>query len=266
MAFVETQVLPRYRQRALAPVKPFLSIVIPTWNGGSQLAATLDHMRQFREGLEFPTEIVIVDDCSDLSTARIAGRFADENEGTSVLRNEENRGKGHAVRRGMLHATGEYRIFVDSDLAYPSSEIAKLLSALEAGSDVAIACRVLPESRYVMSPTFFHYLYTRHLMSRLFNRLAQWILLPGILDTQAGLKGFSARAAQLVFTRQTLSGFGFDLESLFVARLHNLKIEQVPVEFHYGDEPSTISFARHGARMLMDLLRVRRNSIRGLYA
>jgi len=265
MAFVETEVLPRYQPRALAPARPYLSIIIPTWNGGSHLAATLAHLREFHESVPFPTEIVIVDDCSELSTARIVRNFADDNATTVVLRNETNRGKGHAVTRGMLHATGEYRIFVDSDLAYPSSQITKLLSALESGSDVAIACRVLPESRYVMSPTFFRYLYTRHVMSRLFNRLAQRVLLSGILDTQAGLKGFSAYAAQIVFSRQTLCGFGFDLESLVIARVHGLKIEQVPVDFHYNDEPSTISFARHGARMVMDLVRVRRNRTRGLY-
>jgi len=266
MAFVETKVPPRYRPRVPKPASPLVSIVIPTWNGGSQLSATLSHMREFRMGLDFQTEIVIVDDCSELSTARIAGDFADDNDLTVVLRNERNRGKGHAVARGMLHANGSYRIFVDSDLAYPSCQITKLLRALEAGSDVAIACRVLPESRYVMSPTFFHYLYTRHLLSRLFNRLAQQVLLPGILDTQAGLKGFTARAAQIVFSRQTLCGFGFDLECLFIARMHGLKIEQVPVDFYYSDEPSTISFARHGASMLMDLVRVRRNAARGIYA
>lgn len=265
MAFVEPQVLPHYSPRSLTPARPFLSIVIPTWNGGSQLAATLAHLREFREGLEFPTEIVIVDDCSELSTARIVRTFADDNPMMVVLRNDTNRGKGHAVTRGMLQATGEYKIFVDSDLAYPSSQITKLLSALDSGSDVAIACRVLPESRYVMSPTFFHYLYTRHVLSRLFNRLAQWMLLPGIFDTQAGLKGFSAHAAQTVFSRQTLCGFGFDLESLVIARVHGLKIEQVPVDFYYNDEPSTISFARHGARMLMDLIRVHRNRKGGLY-
>ena len=103
-------------------------------------------------------------------------------------------------------------------------------------------------------------------MSRVFNRLIQSVLLPGILDTQAGLKGFSAQAAQTIFSRQTLSGFGFDLECLFIARLHGLKIDQVPVDFHYGDEPSTISFVRHGAEMLGDIMRVRRNGARGLYA
>ena len=266
MAFVETKVPSRYRPRVPKSASPLVSIVMPTWNGGRQLSATLSHMREFRTGLDFQTEIVIVDDCSERSTARIAGDFADNNELTVVLRNERNRGKGHAVARGMLHANGAYRIFVDSDLAYPSCQITKLLRALEAGSDVAIACRVLPESRYVMSPTFFHYLYTRHLLSRLFNRLAQQVLLPGILDTQAGLKGFTARAAKIVFSRQTLCGFGFDLECLFIARQHGLKIEQVPVDFYYSDEPSTISFAKHGVGMLMDLVRVRRNGARGIYA
>ena len=173
MAFVETHVAARYRPGVPTPATPLLSIVIPTWNGGHQLSATLAHMREFRTRLQFQTEMVIVDDCSEHSTARIAGDFANDNELTVVLRNEINHGKGHAVARGMLHASGAYRIFVDSDLAYPSSQITKLLRVLEAGNDVAIACRVLPESRYVMSPTFFHYLYTRHLMSRLFNRLAQ---------------------------------------------------------------------------------------------
>jgi dolichyl-phosphate beta-glucosyltransferase len=117
-----------------------------------------------------------------------------------------------------------------------------------------------------MSPTFFHYLYTRHVMSRAFNRLVQRVLLPGILDTQAGLKGFTASAAQIVFSRQTLPGFGFDLECLFIARRHQLRIAQVPVDFHYVDEPSTISFVRHGVEMLTDLARVRRNDARGIYA
>jgi glycosyltransferase involved in cell wall biosynthesis len=266
MAFVETHFEPRYRPNAPRTAKAHLSIVIPTWNGGDQLRATLDHLREFREGVEFPSEIVIVDDCSDRSTAGVVERFADNNASTVVFRNERNRGKGYAVARGMLNATGAFRIFVDSDLAYPSCQITKLLRGLERGSDVVIACRVLPESRYVMSPTFIHYLYTRHLMSRMFNRLAQLVLLPGILDTQAGLKGFTAEAAQTIFSRQTLSGFGFDLECLFIARSHQLKIEQIPVDFYYNDEPSTISFAKHGAEMLMDLIRVRRNGARGIYA
>jgi dolichyl-phosphate beta-glucosyltransferase len=267
MAFVDSPSEPmRGPTRALLADRPHLSIVMPTYNGGPQLSTTLEHLSAFRDGLDFPTELVIVDDCSERSSAKLAEDFAKGCKTTVLLRNERNRGKGHAVTRGMLNATGAFRVFVDSDLAYPSSEILKVLSALESGSDVVIACRVLPESRYVMSPTFIHYLYTRHLMSRVFNSLAQMVLLPGIKDTQAGLKGFTAEAAQTVFSRQTLSGFGFDLETLFIARCHHLKIEQMPVNFYYNDEPSTISFAQHGAEMLLDLVRVRRNGLRGIYA
>jgi hypothetical protein len=117
-----------------------------------------------------------------------------------------------------------------------------------------------------MSPTFFHYLYTRHLLSRVFNQLSQAFLLPGILDTQAGLKGFTAEAANIVFPRLTLSGFAFDLECLYIARCHNLKVEQAAVDYHYCDEPSTVSLVRHGAAMVADMIRVRRNGARGLYA
>jgi len=268
MAFVETPGLVSFEKSRLEslPRVPEVSIVIPTWNGGQRLSETLEDLRKLRAQLELPTEFVIVDDCSEAATARIAAAFADENELTAVLRNSTNRGKGYAVAKGMRHARGAFRLFVDSDLAYPGCQITKLLLELKAGNDVAIACRVLPESRYVMSPTFFHYLYTRHLMSRAFNRLAQRMLLPGILDTQAGLKAFTADAAELIFSRQTLTGFGFDLECLFIARMHGLKIKQVPVDFYYSSETSTISFVKHGTEMLMDLWRVRQNARRGLYA
>ncbi len=245
---------------------PDLSIVIPSWNGGRQLRVMLDHLRDFTAELPLRSEIIVVDDCSEPATVEVAQSFASNNESALVLRNESNRGKGYTVARGMLHAGGRFRVFVDSDLAYPSCEITKIIRALESGSDVAVACRVLPESRYVMSPTFIHYLYTRHLLSRSFNRLTQALLLPGILDTQAGLKGFTAEAAEIIFSRLTLSGFGFDLECLYIARSHGLKIEQTPVDFHYKDEPSTISFVKHGAEMLVDLIRVRRNGARGVYA
>src|SRR5207253_1905389 len=134
--------------------------------------------------------------------------FARTLTGATLLRNDANRGKGFSVARGMAAAQGARRVFTDADLAYPVEEIDHMVRELDGGADVAIACRVLPESRYLMSPSFFHYLYTRHLMSRLFNRVVRVALLPGILDTQAGLKAFTARAAQLIFPRLTVAGVG----------------------------------------------------------
>jgi dolichyl-phosphate beta-glucosyltransferase len=266
MSYIEQLAEPHARPTVGERRNPDLSIVIPTFNGGEKLRATLEHLREFTAGLPLRAEIIIVDDCSESSTVEVMRSFARSNESVRVLRNARNRGKGYTVAKGMLDAGGRFRVFVDSDLAYPSSQIAKILRALESGSDVVVACRVLPESRYVMSPTFFHYLYTRHLLSRTFNRLTQALLLPGILDTQAGLKGFTAEAAKIVFSRLTLPGFGFDLECLYIARFHGLKVEQTAVDFHYRDEPSTISFVKHGAQMLADLIRVRRNGARGVYA
>ena len=141
-----------------------------------------------------------------------------------------------------------------------------MVRELDGGADVAIACRVLPESRYLMSPSFFHYLYTRHLMSRLFNRVVRVALLPGILDTQAGLKAFTARAAQLIFPRLTVAGFGFDVELLYIARKHRLRVRQTAVQYRYDDEPSTVRFAGDAAAMVRDLARIRWNDWRGRYA
>src|SRR5437879_81786 len=173
---------------------------------------------------------------------------------------------GYAVPRRMLAATGGHLFFPDPDLSYPIEEAAKVVAQLEAGSDVAVACRVLPESRYLMSPSFFHYLYTRHLMSRLFNRVVRVALLPGILDTQAGLKAFTARAAQLIFPRLTVAGFGFDVELLYIARKHRLRVRQTAVQYRYDDEPSTVRFAGDAAAMVRDLARIRWNDWRGRYA
>src|SRR5262249_45819258 len=150
--------------------------------------------------------------------------FARRHPSARVLGNPANEGKGFSVARGMRAARGEYRIFTDVDLAYPLSEVDKTVDALKAGADVAIACPVLPESRYLMSPTFFHYLYTRHLMSRAFNAMVRAVLLPGVLDTQAGLKGFTVAAARQIFPRLTRSGFGFDLEVLYIARARGLNV------------------------------------------
>jgi dolichyl-phosphate beta-glucosyltransferase len=131
------------------------------------------------------------------------------------------------------------------------------VAALQRGADVAIACRVLPESEYVMPSRYLRYLYTRHLLSRAFNKLVRFALLPGVLDTQAGLKGYTACAARKVFSRMTIAGFGFDLECLFVARQLTLRIEQIPVRFRYHDEPSTVNFVRDAGTMAADLARIR---------
>ncbi len=245
---------------------PALSLVIPVYNAADQLPTTLESVDRFVTLYPGSVEVVFVDDHStELETQAILEDFTRRTAWARLLRNARNGGKGFSVARGMLAARGRVRVFTDVDLAYPHDEEHKTVRDIEGGADIAIACRVLPESRYMMSPSFFHYLYTRHLMSRAFNKVVQTFLLPGILDTQAGLKGFTAEAAKVCFSRATIPGFGFDIECLYIAQQHAMVIQQTAVNFRYDDEPTTMRFARDSRRMLIDIWRVRMNALRGNY-
>jgi dolichyl-phosphate beta-glucosyltransferase len=245
---------------------PHLSLIVPVYNGADRLPSSLEQLRDFLCAQPYASELILVDDCSNDETPALLEKFAGEMDTVRLIRNNENRGKGHAVTRGMRAAVGKYRVFTDADLAYPASEVSKILADLEGGADVAIACRVLAESRYLMSPTFFSYLYTRHVMSRLFNAMVRLTLIPHVLDTQAGLKGFTAHAAEIVFPRVTIPRFGFDVEALFIARKHELSLRQTPVYFRYDEEPTTVRFVEDAFRMIRDLVHIRRNDWRGRYA
>ncbi|MFI5310936.1 MAG: glycosyltransferase [Gemmatimonadales bacterium] len=244
---------------------PHLTLVVPCYNGEQQLPSSLAQLATFLASQPYEAELVLVDDGSAEPAARLLRDFASTRPGVTLLRNEINSGKGTSVARGMRAGRGKFRVFTDADLAYPPEEINKILRDLDAGADVAIACRVLPESRYVMSPSFFHYLYTRHVQSRVFNALVRAILLRGVLDTQAGLKGFTARATETVFSRLTIAGFGFDVEALFVAQKHGLTVRQTAVQFRYDEEPTTTRLVQSALTMLLDLFRVRINEARGRY-
>ncbi len=255
-----------HRLRALTGNEPHLTLVVPVYNGATRLASNLCAVTTFLSTQPYQSELVLVDDGSTEAAHRILREFADANPAVTLLVNGKNLGKGASVSRGMLAGRGRYRVFIDSDLAYPPAEVNKILRDLQGGADVAIACRVLPDSRYLMSPEFFHYLYTRHVMSRVFNRLVRLVMLRGVLDTQAGLKGFTADAAEKIFERLTIPGFGFDVEALYIAQKHGFSVRQTAVDFRYDDEPSTVRFAKAVFRMAGDLFDVKFNDWRGRYA
>ena len=244
---------------------PLLSLVVPCYNGERQLQGKLEELAHFLDEQSYTTQLILVDDCSRQPAADILRDFATSRSCTTLIRNDVNRGKGASVARGMLAATGTYRIFTDADLAYPPSQINRILGDLQTGADVAIACRVLKESRYIMSPSFFHYLYTRHLMSRFFNRVVRTVLIRDVVDTQAGLKGFTAAAAERIFPLLTIARFGFDVEVIFIAQRSGLSVKQTDVTFRYDDEPTTVDFAQSALTMGGDLLKIRLNHWRGRY-
>ena len=247
-------------------MRPELALVVPIYHCNGRLERTLEELDGFLRDAPVPCELILVDDRGTQPgvTERLRD-FAAARDGVRVLENDRNRGKGFSVARGMLAASAPVRVFTDADLAYPLGEVWSIKAALERGADIAIACRVLPESEYVMSSSYLRYLYTRHVLSRAFNRLVRLTLLPGVLDTQAGLKGFTARAAKDVFSRVSIAGFGFDLECLYVARHLELRVAQVPVRFRYADEPSTVNLVRDARTMAADLARIRLRAWRGAY-
>ncbi len=242
-----------------------VSLVVPVHHCTGSLDKLLEELDRFLREARVPAEVVLVDDRGSHPAASEHLRCFASRPNVRVLQNDRNRGKGFSVARGMLEASGTFRVFTDADLAYPLDEVWKIVSVLEGGADVAIACRVLPESQYTMSARYLRYIYTRHVMSRVFNRMVRLTLIPGVLDTQAGLKGYSAAAARDVFSRVRIAGFGFDLESLFVARRLGLRIEQVPVCFRYNDEPTTVRLVRDARTMAVDLARIRWRGWTGEY-
>lgn len=246
---------------------PHLSIIIPVYNAESFLLQSLNELGAFMSSLACSAELIIVDDGSSDGSFDMAkswaGSHADHN--VRVLRLGTNEGKGAAVAAGMLSATGLYRIFLDVDLAYPTSQILRILEMLEEGCDVAVANRVHPESRYTISPSFFRYLFTRHLASRVINWLIRHTLIPNCSDSQAGLKGFSAEAAIAIFSRQKIKGFPFDVEALFLANKMGFRVREVAVDFQYFNEPTTVAFMQDGIGMLSDIMSIRLNALKGQY-
>jgi len=238
--------------------RPALSVIVPVFNGEAFIADTVRALLDYLRTLGRLAELIVVDDGStDLTAALLERITAGAATPVQVIRSERNQGKGAAIVRGMQAARGDVRVFLDADLAYPPSEIERVCRSLSAGADVAIANRVAPSSRYVVSPSFFRYLYTRHVAGRLFNWIVRLLLLPRIRDSQAGLKGFTAAAAERLFAAPLPSGFSFDLGLLHRARRLGLKIDQIGVLYRYDSEPTTFRFLLDTVIVLRDLLLIR---------
>lgn len=237
---------------------PFLSIVIPAHNEARRLPASLKKILAFLAAQPYDAEVVIVENGSTDDTLALAQRFAAENPGIIRVIHEDRRGKGLAVRRGMLAARGEYRFLADADLSMPIEELPRFLPPTLTDFDVAIASRELPDSRRVDEPTY------RHLVGRMFNLMVQALALPGLRDTQCGFKCFRAEVAEDLFSHQTLEGMSFDVEVLFIARRRGYRIVEVPITWYF-DPDSRVRLVQDSMRMALDLLTIRYNAWRGVY-
>jgi glycosyltransferase involved in cell wall biosynthesis len=237
---------------------PVFSLVFPTYNPGPVLERTWREVHQFVRACAEPWEVLFVcDGCTDGSPQRLKELAAHDNDRIRVISYYPNLGKGYAVRQGLAAATGRWRLFTDVDLAYGFDDVLRLAEALRAGADVAIASRLHRDSRLLVPPSLQAYAYRRYLQSLVFSRLVRFLLPLTQRDTQAGLKGLSARAARLLLPQLRCDGFEFDCELLTVCHRNRLAVAEVPVCVRYENAASTTTVATMG-RMIRELWKIRR--------
>jgi dolichyl-phosphate beta-glucosyltransferase len=247
--------LPATRQTGEA----LTSLILPTYNPGAAIAATWDALHGFLESADGRWEVIFVSDGStDGTTERLTTWTKSSRMPVRVLSLINNRGKGYAVRQGLLAARGEFRVFTDVDLAYGFDEVLQLGRALWAGHEVAIASRCHPDSEMVLPPRLIGYLFRRHLQSEVFGALARQLLPITQRDTQAGLKGMSAEVAERIVPRLRCDGFGFDCEMLTACARLGIEVQEVPVRVRYRDAETTTGWSTV-RRMIGDLFRIRRD-------
>ena len=240
-------------------MEPTYSIVIPAYNEGQRLGATLEKVLAYVRQQGWDAEVIVVNDGSRDNTADIVRSYAQKDPALRLVENPGNRGKGYSVRNGMLNARGRIVLFSDADLSSPIEEAPKLFKALEDGADIAIGSRWLrAETQTQRQPLH------RQLFGRIFNLLMRIILGLKFKDTQCGFKAFKQRAAQAIFPLQKIERWGFDPEILFLARKVGLKVEEIPVAWgHSGG--TRINPLVDGARMFQEMLRVRWYDMTGKY-
>lgn len=235
----------------------FLSIVIPAYNEETRLQNTLPQVANFLTTQPYKAEIVVIDDGSVDRTAEVVEQIARQYACIRLVRAAHG-GKGHAVKTGMLQVDSEYAFLCDADLAMPITELPKFLPPLQNGYQVAIG------SREGQGAVRYNEPFYRHLMGRVFNWLVKTMAVPGFEDTQCGFKCFHHSARSDLFSHQTIDGFGFDVEVLYIALKRGYRIVEVPIDWYYQAE-SKVHPIRDTLRMIRDIMTVRRNDRLSLY-
>jgi len=232
--------------------RPRWSVVIPAFNEARRLPRYLAEIVTYFDGRGEAYEVLIADDGSTDGTHDAVAPVTRTHEAVRVLRHDWNEGKGAAVRRGMLAARGDFRLFADADGATPIGEVKRLEAALMGGAEVAIGSRALPDPSVSVSAR-------RHrvVAGHVFNWIVQHLVVPGVTDSQCGFKAFTAKAAVDLFEKLRTAGFAFDVELLLLARRLGYRVAEVPV--NWTDQAgSKVRVLGNGPRMLWEVAMARR--------
>ncbi len=242
----------------MAQEAAFLSVVIPTYNEEPRLAESLEKVAAFLLSQPYAYEVLVVENGSTDHTLEIARSYAGKYPFMRVIE-EKQKGKGRAVRAGMLAARGQYRFMCDADLSMPIEELPRFLPPLSSNAEIVIASREAEGAIRYNEPEH------RHIGGRLINFAIKLLILPGLDDTQCGFKSFTAAAAEDLFSIQTLTGWSFDIELLFVARRRGYTIHELPIPWYYSPH-SHVNPVKDALKMAFDILKVRLNALCGRYA
>ncbi|HZS93450.1 MAG TPA: dolichyl-phosphate beta-glucosyltransferase [Chloroflexota bacterium] len=240
----------------MARACPDLSIVIPAYNEAQRLPPSLWRLAAYLADAPYRFEIVVVSNGSDDGTEDVVRGLVPAIPGLRLVV-ETRRGKGLAVRRGIEASRGQIVLLCDADLSMPPEHISDFLASL-AHVDVVVGSREAPGARRIGEP------WHRHVMGRVFNALVRGLAVPGIDDTQCGFKAFRRDAAETLARRQTINGFGFDVELLYLARKYGYRMKELPITWHF-DPASRVRPGIDTFHMLRELITIRLRDLRGAY-
>lgn len=237
----------------------YLSLVIPAYNEAIRLAKNLPLIYDYLQRQNISFEIIIVDDGSIDNTSDIARDYQNYKENIILIRNIDNKGKGYAVRKGILAARGKICAFMDADLSVPLEHIFEMINYINQGYSVIIASRNIPGSWVKIKQPL-----PRRLMGRFFRDLTNFLLTKDISDITCGAKVFTQEAAEKIFSTQRLDDWSFDAEILFLAKKYNFKIKEIPVTWK-DRHHSKVRFPRDIIKSLLGLIKIKLFDYQGYY-
>ena len=239
--------------------RPYLSIVIPAYNEEKRIGETLQKILEFIATKSFPAEILVVDDGSVDGTVDVVNSFSNEKIPLKVISYEKNRGKGYAIKTGMLAAGGEYALFTDADMSTPVEMLERFEPHMKEGVEVIIGTRKTAGA-YVGK----HQPLYRENMGKVFTWLSNRLLGLDTSDFTCGFKCFHRRTIEPVFGSQRISGWGYDTEIIFIARRKGFRIQEIPVSW-FNDEATRVKLWKNVFTCLSELYQIRNNNRKGLY-
>lgn len=237
--------------------KPYLSIIIPALNEEHRLPRSFEQIDAFLATQEYTAEVVVVDNGSTDNTAQFVRDYAQDHPYVRLIELTE-RGKGLAVRAGMLQAHGDYRFICDADLSMPIEEISKFLAPEHANCDLVIGSREGKGAQRIGEPEY------RHVMGRVLNWIVKLTAVYQFEDTQCGFKLFTAEAAEDLFSVQQMNGIGFDVEIIFIALRRGYRIADQPITWYY-DADSRMRLIQDSLHILVEIWQIRQNWRKGIY-